>query len=65
MVSLFVMVTIILFSTPDVFASNQIEPYGLKLPGESFTPGEWFLGETPPNIDPNKPPIVFVQGKKW
>ncbi|TQR37249.1 hypothetical protein C7Y47_05360 [Lysinibacillus sphaericus] len=63
MVSLLVMVTIILFSTPDVFASNQVEPYGLKLPGESFTPGEWFLGETPPNIDPNKPPIVFVQGK--
>lgn len=62
-VSLLVMITIILFSTPDVFASNKFEPYGLKLPGESFTPGEWFLGETPPNIDPNKPPIVFVQGK--
>ncbi|MEY9979609.1 esterase/lipase family protein [Lysinibacillus sp. RC79] len=62
-VSLLVMATIILFSTPDVFASNPVEPYGLKLPGESFTPGEWFLGDTPPNVDPNKPPIVFVQGK--
>ncbi|MGN4128168.1 esterase/lipase family protein [Lysinibacillus sphaericus] len=57
------MVTIILFSTSDVFASNLVEPYGLKPPGESFTPGEWFLGDTPSNVDPNKPPIVFVQGK--
>lgn len=62
-VSLFVMVIIVLFSTPVVFASNPVEPYGLKPPGESFTPGEWFLGETPSNVDPSKPPIVFVQGK--
>ncbi|MET4560124.1 pimeloyl-ACP methyl ester carboxylesterase [Lysinibacillus parviboronicapiens] len=61
--SLLIMVTIILFSTSDVFASNLIEPYGLKPPGESYTPGEWFLGETPSNVDPNKPPVVFVQGK--
>ncbi|WP_447402962.1 esterase/lipase family protein [Lysinibacillus sp. fkY74-1] len=63
MVLLLGIVTSILFSTPDVFASNTIEPNGLKPPGESFTPGEWFLGDTPPNADPNKPPIVFVQGK--
>ncbi|MGM9923757.1 MAG: esterase/lipase family protein [Bacillus sp. (in: firmicutes)] len=35
----------------------------LKPPKESFTPGDWFLGDTPPNLDPSKPPIVFVQGK--
>lgn len=35
----------------------------MKPPGESFTPGEWFLGNTPPNVDLNKPPLVFVQGK--
>ncbi|TCS95909.1 esterase/lipase family protein [Hazenella coriacea] len=26
------------------------------------TPGTWFVGATPPNYDPSKPPIVFVQG---
>ncbi|WP_370874981.1 esterase/lipase family protein [Cytobacillus purgationiresistens] len=47
-----------------VVASTNFEPTGkLKPPGETFTPGEWFLGSTPPNYDPNKPPIVFVQGK--
>ena len=35
----------------------------LKPPSEKFTPGQWFLGDVPPNLDPNKPPIVFVQGK--
>ncbi|SDY13934.1 triacylglycerol lipase [Thermoactinomyces sp. DSM 45892] len=41
------------------------EVYAGKLfpPSESFTPGTWFLGAQPPNYDPNKPPIVFVQGK--
>lgn len=44
-------------------ASSSVEAGKLKPPSERFTPGEWFLGETPPNLDPNKPPIVFVQGK--
>lgn len=34
----------------------------LKPPSSSYTPGTWFLGATPPNADPSKPPIVFVQG---
>ncbi|WP_139785728.1 alpha/beta fold hydrolase [Cytobacillus gottheilii] len=35
----------------------------LKPPDESFTPGEWFLGSIPSNVNHNKPPIVFVQGR--
>ena len=30
---------------------------------EKYTPGQWFLGDTPPNYNSSKPPIVFVQGK--
>jgi hypothetical protein len=37
--------------------SNQLPP-----PSEDTTPGTWFLGATPANADPNKLPIVFVQG---
>lgn len=35
----------------------------LKPDGEKFTPGQWFLGDRPPNYSSSKPPIVFVQGK--
>ncbi len=35
----------------------------LKPPDETFTPGQWFLGDKPPNYNSAKPPIVFVQGK--
>lgn len=45
------------------FAPYIAEAGKLFPPKESFTPGEWFLGATPANYDPNKPPIVFVQGK--
>ncbi|WP_044641649.1 esterase/lipase family protein [Risungbinella massiliensis] len=45
------------------FTPLMVEAGKLTPPGETFTPGEWFLGATPPNYDPNKPPIVFVQGK--
>lgn len=31
--------------------------------GKTYTPGTWYLGATPPNVDYSKPPIVFVQGK--
>jgi hypothetical protein len=34
----------------------------LPPPSDSTTPGVWFVGATPPNADPNKHPIVFVQG---
>ncbi|MDR0269917.1 hypothetical protein [Paenibacillus sp.] len=43
---------------PNNAFAGKLEP-----PSEKFTPGDWFLGSTPPNLDPNKPPIVFVQGK--
>ncbi len=42
---------------PDVSAGK------LKPGGETFTPGQWFLGDRPPNYNSSKPPIVFVQGK--
>ncbi|MEX3713292.1 alpha/beta fold hydrolase [Cytobacillus horneckiae] len=63
-VSLVSFVSLLFFAVSPVTASAQNELTGkLKPPGESFTPGDWFLGSTPPNLDPNKPPIVFVQGK--
>lgn len=37
--------------------ASQLPP-----PSEDTTPGIWFLGATPPDADPNKLPIVFVQG---
>jgi len=30
--------------------------------GKAAVPGTWYLGDTPPNVDDSKPPIVFVQG---
>lgn len=52
-----------LFMTFFSFTPMVVEAGKLFPPSEKFTPGEWFLGATPPNYDPNKPPIVFVQGK--
>lgn len=46
------------FSLPSDTSAGKLKP-----PGETFTPGQWFLGDTPSNLDPTKPPIVFVQGK--
>ena len=48
--------------TPYVL-SSEVSAGKLKPPGETFTPGEWFLGDRPPNYTSSKPPIVFVQGK--
>lgn len=48
--------------TPYVL-SSEVSAGKLKPPGETFTPGEWFLGDRPPNYNSSKPPIVFVQGK--
>ncbi|MBC5637746.1 hypothetical protein H8S33_13095 [Ornithinibacillus sp. BX22] len=30
--------------------------------GNTETPGEWYSGETPPNLDPNNPVLLFVPG---
>lgn len=51
-------VLLALFSFVPTVAAGSLFP-----PSETFTPGTWFLGATPSNYDPNKPPIVFVQGK--
>lgn len=40
-----------------------VQIMGSKGGGKSYTPGTWYLGSTPPNVDYSKPPIVFVQGK--
>lgn len=34
----------------------------IQLMSTSYTPGTWYIGATPSNYDPSKPPIVFVQG---
>ena len=43
--------------------SSEVSAGKLIPPRESFTPGDWFLGDRPPNYNSSKPPIVFVQGK--
>lgn len=64
MVACIAIVTLFMLSTSQAFAAKTITPQGkLKPPGEVFTPGEWFLGSVPPNLDTSKPPIVLVQGK--
>ncbi|GEL77619.1 esterase/lipase family protein [Tenuibacillus multivorans] len=30
--------------------------------GNDETPGEWYIGDTPPNLDPSKPILLFVPG---
>lgn len=63
MVTLFMSLCLFM-SLPAKTSAEAIQPYGkLKPPSESFTPGDWFLGSTPPNYNSSKPPIVFVQGK--
>lgn len=46
------------YGLPSEVLAGKLQP-----PGETFTPGEWFLGDRPPNYDSSKTPIVFVQGK--
>jgi len=43
--------------------SSEVSAGKLKPPNETFTPGQWFLGDRPTNYDSSKAPIVFVQGK--
>ncbi|WP_340373369.1 hypothetical protein [Peribacillus sp. FSL E2-0218] len=57
-VFLILIVTFLIMAKPDMTSAGKLKP-----PSETFTPGDWFLGGTPPNHDKNKPPIVFVQGK--
>ncbi|WP_124728182.1 esterase/lipase family protein [Staphylospora marina] len=45
-----------------VNANGEVSALQLPPPSNVTTPGTWFLGATPPNADPSKPPIVFVQG---
>ncbi|MGE6376732.1 lipase family alpha/beta hydrolase [Peribacillus muralis] len=51
-------VTLFIVAKPDMATAGKLKP-----PSETFSPGDWFLGDTPPNHDVNKPPLVFVQGK--
>ncbi|WP_285767017.1 hypothetical protein [Peribacillus sp. SI8-4] len=57
-VFLILIVTLLIMVRPDMTSAGKLKP-----PSETFSPGDWFLGSTPPNHDANKPPIVFVQGK--
>lgn len=43
--------------------SSEVSAGKLLPDDETFTPGEWFLGDRPPNYNSSRPPIVFVQGK--
>ncbi|WLR41270.1 hypothetical protein LC087_10005 [Bacillus carboniphilus] len=40
----------------------QVAEAGKFFPGETSTPGEWFLGDIPTEIDYSKAPLVFVHG---
>ncbi|GAA1385820.1 hypothetical protein GCM10009597_47730 [Peribacillus frigoritolerans] len=57
-VFLVLILTILFMAKPDISSAGKLKP-----PSETFSPGDWFLGSIPPNLDTNKPPIVFVQGK--
>ncbi|MFS0781837.1 esterase/lipase family protein [Bacillus sp. 1P06AnD] len=60
----FLLAVVLFLSIPFLAMAETINPAGkLTPPKETFIPGDWFLGSTPPNLDPSKPPIVFVQGK--
>lgn len=51
---------------PDPTPHNQSEPNfsitGKASNGNTETPGEWYSGATPPNLDPNNPVLLFVPG---
>lgn len=57
-VFLVLILTLLIMAKPDISSAGKLKP-----PSETFSPGDWFLGGIPPNLDTNKPPIVFVQGK--
>lgn len=46
-------------------AQEKTVPHPVRVGGDAgaeAVPGTWYVGETPPNVDYGKPPIVFVQG---
>jgi triacylglycerol esterase/lipase EstA (alpha/beta hydrolase family) len=45
------------------FITSEVSAGKLKPDTEKYTPGQWYLGDTPPNYSSSKPPVVFVQGK--
>ncbi|MFC4075584.1 esterase/lipase family protein [Salinithrix halophila] len=57
---------VLLWPAGAVQGKESLSPPSPKRMGEFRTqpgkPGTWSLGETPPNMDPSKPPIVFVHG---
>ncbi|WP_010094365.1 esterase/lipase family protein [Ornithinibacillus scapharcae] len=53
-------------SIPDPILFQKEEP-GISLTGKANngnteTPGEWYIGDTPPNLIPNAPILLFVPG---
>lgn len=54
-----------LFVSLMLIVSTFVQPTlagSLKKPGAGGVPGEWYVGETPPNADPDLPVILFVHG---
>lgn len=51
---------------PDPTVVSKSEPLftitGKASNGNSETPGEWYIGSTPPNLIPNSPVLLFVPG---
>ncbi|WP_335869471.1 esterase/lipase family protein [Bacillus sp. 2205SS5-2] len=66
--SLFLLVFLLLPSS--MIASENANASVPSPAGVTDTPGTWFVGAIPNNVNPNKSPIVFVQGlhgnaKEW
>jgi len=60
-ISIFLALCLILLLSLQPAAAAGVLPAGGGSPGGS--PGTWYLGATPPNVDPSKPVLVFVHGK--
>lgn len=53
----------VLLLMPGGLIEADVTTYGKGTPSDpKGTPGTWYPGEIPVNLDPSKPPIVFVQG---
>lgn len=62
----FVALLIVFFIMAPTISTNVqaevVKELGKGFPDtEVFTPGEWFLGQTPANYDENKPPISLYK----
>jgi pimeloyl-ACP methyl ester carboxylesterase len=54
-----------LFVSLLLIVSTFVQPTlagSLKKPGHGGVPGEWYVGEMPPNADPGLPVLLFVHG---